>query len=222
MLTTNQPLYATSLCVVAFIYCLFGARSVWAVQNDYDDLHRLTKTDYGNGVVIQYDYDAAGNMTSRIVQSPYSAQPQIVVQDNGTTPATTLTDGTSTVPFAKVTAGQNTVRTFTVSDLGIPNLTGLAVTVDGANAADFTVTQPTVTSLSTNASITITVLFAPTTPGSKTTSLHIANNDPNHSPFTVTITGTCPPLIESWRQTYFGTTANAGDAADSASRFQPS
>ena len=188
----------------------------FAVQFGYDDNHHLKTADYGNGLVIQYDYDAAGNRNSRIVQSPYSAQPQIVVQDNGSTPATTLSNGTSTVAFGNVSARQNTVRTFTLSNLGISALGNLAVTVDGTNASDFTVTQPAATSLSTNATTTFSVRFAPTTPSSKTASLHIASNDPNHGSFTVSLTGTCPPLINSWRQTYFGTTANTGMAADNA------
>lgn len=33
----------------------------------YDTLGRLTKVTYGNGVVITYVYDAAGNRTSLVV-----------------------------------------------------------------------------------------------------------------------------------------------------------
>lgn len=33
----------------------------------YDDLHRITKADYGNGTIIEYTYDAAGNAERRVV-----------------------------------------------------------------------------------------------------------------------------------------------------------
>jgi YD repeat-containing protein len=213
-----MPISSSSYLRLGFGYLLLLALSgiASASQFTYDDIHRLKTADYGNGFVIQYDYDAAGNRNSRIVQSPYSAQAQIVVQDNGATPATTLTDGTSTVAFGSITAGQNTVRTFSLSNLGISSLSGLAISVDGVNAADFTVTQPAVTTLSTSASASFTVTFSPTTSGSKAASLHIASNDPNHNPFIVLMSGTSPPLIESWRQTYFDAGANSGDAADTA------
>ena len=35
------------------------------VTHNYDDLNRLIKSDYGNGNVIEYTYDAAGNRTSQ-------------------------------------------------------------------------------------------------------------------------------------------------------------
>lgn len=35
------------------------------VNHSYDDLNRLIKSDYGNGNVIDYTYDAAGNRTSQ-------------------------------------------------------------------------------------------------------------------------------------------------------------
>ena len=37
------------------------------VSHSYDDLNRLIKSDYGNGNVIDYSYDAAGNRTSQKV-----------------------------------------------------------------------------------------------------------------------------------------------------------
>ena len=40
------------------------------VSHSYDDLNRLIKTDYGNGNVIDYSYDAAGNRTSQKVTVP--------------------------------------------------------------------------------------------------------------------------------------------------------
>ncbi|MEI7997444.1 MAG: RHS repeat domain-containing protein [Methylococcaceae bacterium] len=37
------------------------------VTHSYDNLNRLIKSDYGNGNVIDYTYDAAGNRTSQKV-----------------------------------------------------------------------------------------------------------------------------------------------------------
>ena len=38
------------------------------VTHSYDNLNRLIKSDYGNGNIIEYSYDAAGNRTSQTVR----------------------------------------------------------------------------------------------------------------------------------------------------------
>jgi YD repeat-containing protein len=48
---------------------LFGASCLGATTNTYDSLNRLTSVTYGNGTIINYSYDAAGNMISRTVAS---------------------------------------------------------------------------------------------------------------------------------------------------------
>lgn len=49
---TASLLFALALCPQAFAESL---------SYTYDSLNRLTKVDYGNGTVINYTYDAAGN-----------------------------------------------------------------------------------------------------------------------------------------------------------------
>lgn len=59
----------------ALVRCLAGALLAGVVSlalagsasYTYDTLGRLTKVAYGNGVVITYVYDAAGNRTSLVV-----------------------------------------------------------------------------------------------------------------------------------------------------------
>jgi YD repeat-containing protein len=36
----------------------------WAIQYQYDELHRLTRVQYDNGASIDYGYDPAGNIVS--------------------------------------------------------------------------------------------------------------------------------------------------------------
>ena len=40
------------------------------VTHTYDNLNRLTRTDYGNGRAIDYTYDAAGNRLSQVITAP--------------------------------------------------------------------------------------------------------------------------------------------------------
>jgi hypothetical protein len=63
---------------------------------------------------------------------------------------------------------------------------------------------------------TFTVAFAPSAPGSRTATLSIASNDNDENPYDIILTGSGTGLtnLESWRQLHFGTTADAGNAAN--------
>lgn len=55
----------------ALLILLPIAFQAWAenVTHTYDDLNRLIRSDYGNGTVIDYSYDAAGNRLSKQVKA---------------------------------------------------------------------------------------------------------------------------------------------------------
>ncbi|MEO6034131.1 MAG: ice-binding family protein, partial [Verrucomicrobiota bacterium] len=90
---------------------------------------------------------------------------------------TNLVDGASTNNFGSVTIGGNNSVTFTITNTGDANLTGLTINIDGADASAFSVTTSPVAPLIPNGSTTFTVRFAPTSTGLKTAALHIASND---------------------------------------------
>lgn len=113
--------------------------------------------------------------------------PQIAVQQPF---GTNLLDGVSTNDFGTIPVGTNASHTFTVTNSGNAALTGLGVTIDGADAGLFTVTTNPAPTLGTNGSTTFTVQFTPDSPGSKTAVLHLANNDNEESPFDIVLTGT--------------------------------
>jgi hypothetical protein len=101
-----------------------------------------------------------------------------------------LVDGVSSRDFGSVAVGTNTSLTFTITNSGNANLTGLGITIDGADSAMFTVTTNPTAPVVPSGSTTFTVRFAPVSTGVKTAALHIANNDSNENPFDITITGT--------------------------------
>jgi Ice-binding-like/Abnormal spindle-like microcephaly-assoc'd, ASPM-SPD-2-Hydin len=100
-----------------------------------------------------------------------------------------LVSGVSSNYFGSVAVGTNTSRTFTITNSGNANLTGLSVTIDGTNSAMFIVTTNPTASVIPGGSTTFTVRFTPVDAGLKTAALHIANNATNN-PFNITITGT--------------------------------
>ena len=119
--------------------------------------------------------------------SPTSVAPEIAVEQPL---GANLADGGSK-DFGSVLVGANTSLTFTVRNTGNTNLTGLGITLDGADSALFSVTaNPTAPVSGPSGSTTFAVRFAPVSTGLKTAALHIANNDSNENPFDITITGT--------------------------------
>jgi hypothetical protein len=96
---------------------------------------------------------------------------------------TNLVNGAGTINFGSVTVGASTNLTFTITNLGGANLTGLGVTIDGPNAAMFSVIASSAAPVTPGGSTTFTLRFAPTSTGAKGPALHIANNDVNNNPF---------------------------------------
>ena len=100
-----------------------------------------------------------------------------------------LTNSVSTNDFGSVVVGTNTTHTFTITNTGSADLNITNITIDGANAASFTVTNLTAT-LSPGGSTNFIVNFAPTNTGAQIAALHIASNDPTNGLFNIVLTGT--------------------------------
>ncbi|MCU0417471.1 MAG: glycosyl hydrolase family 8 [Cytophagaceae bacterium] len=105
-------------------------------------------------------------------------------------------------------ASSGKMLTFTIENLGFAslNLTGTTrVVLGGTNANQFSLTQPSASSLALGATTTFNVTFTPTTTGTKTATLSIASNDPDENPYVITITGTGTANTTAPRMTVFDT-----------------
>ena len=136
-------------------------------------------------------YNGSSGLVEAVTAFSGLAVPEIAMEQPMNT---NLVDGGST-DFGLVAAGGSTNLTFTIRNTGTADLTGLGITIDGTDAALFTVTASPVAPVSgPDGSTTFTVRLAPTVPGVKTAALHIANNDYDENPFDLTLTGTAPGL----------------------------
>jgi hypothetical protein len=81
------------------------------------------------------------------------------------------------------------MKTFTVFNAGLQNLTGLAIAKNGTHAADFTVGAIGASTLAPGASTTFTLPFAPSGLGTRTAAIHLASNDADENPFAINLTG---------------------------------
>jgi sugar lactone lactonase YvrE len=105
---------------------------------------------------------------------------------------------------------------FVVRNVGSACLTGLTAAVLGLDAADFGITGSVPSSLDPDATVDLQVRLSPPDLGPKHGQIHIESNDPDETPFEIFLQGTSLKLRDYWRKSYFATTVNTGNAADSA------
>jgi len=137
-----------------------------------------------------------------------TAAPEIAVEQPA---GTNLADG-GTKDFGSVIIGANSTLTFTIKNTGAADLTGLTITKDGSNPADFTIVATPVAPVAGPAgTTTFAVQFTPGAAGSRSASIHLANNDSDENPFDITLTGTGITAYDSW-----AISAGLGAGADPA------
>ncbi len=113
--------------------------------------------------------------------------PQINVLQ-GTTP---LSDARSTLDLGPTNTGSNTTVTLTIRNSGTSTLTGLAITdKTGTHSSEFTLTNPTLTTLNPTQSTTFDVTFTSTADGLRTASFRITSDDPTEPSFLISLAGT--------------------------------
>lgn len=90
-----------------------------------------------------------------------------------------------------VTLGKGGITTFGIVNEGVLDLTDLSVTMEGPHKDEFTITQALpVTQLAWQVSTSFVVTFTPTGLGPRSVVLHVASNDPDESPYDITLQAT--------------------------------
>jgi hypothetical protein len=120
----------------------------------------------------------------RLTATPVS--PEILIEQPV---GTSLADGTSTATLFAPVNGTASL-TFTVRNAGNAALTGLAATVDGADASDFAITTQPAATVAPGGTTTVAVRFSATATGSRVAALHLASNDADENPFDIALSGT--------------------------------
>ncbi|MBX7211632.1 MAG: choice-of-anchor D domain-containing protein [Verrucomicrobiaceae bacterium] len=172
---------------------------------------------YGLNIIVGGSFSTMGGLPRTNLARVAPPVPDIHVLSTG---AIVHTDGGTRDFGTKLVGGGFTPVIFTLQNVGLAHLSGFSgvggITIDGTNAAAFSLSGAGVTSLATGASTTITVNFTPQGQGAHEAWLHIHSNDPDEDPFDIKLIGSGGVPITDWRQTNFGTSGNSGNAADDA------
>lgn len=98
--------------------------------------------------------------------------------------------GASIPPFGPIYPGQSADLSLTLRNDGVVELGGIAATITGPDAGQFSLPGSVPSSLAAGTSSGFGIRFTPTSGGAKTATLSIASDDPDENPFTLTLTGT--------------------------------
>jgi hypothetical protein len=160
--------------------------------------------DYGAGNTCRTSVPVGGNCLISVVFKPASSGTRtgtVTITDNaanspqtialtgaGTTPAVTLAP--TNLSFGTELAGQSSVATpVTLTNTGAAPLAISSIGFGGSNAGDFSQQNNCGTSVSADATCTISIIFKPAAGGSRSATLTVAD-DASGSPQAVTLSGT--------------------------------
>ena len=162
--------------------------SAWSALGSGVDTEVLALAiDSSGNLLLGGRFNTVGTTTvSPFITEAVLVGPYIAVQE----PAGTTLMEASSIAFGNVTGNSSATLTFTISDPGPATLTSLAVSEDGANAGDFTVSALGSTTVTAGSSTTFTVTFTPGALGARSAAIHIASNVTGiRNPFDVALTG---------------------------------
>ncbi|MBN1779736.1 choice-of-anchor D domain-containing protein [bacterium] len=162
-----------------------------SIDNNDPDEHPYTFTVQGEGVSV----------------------PEMNLSQGGTPVAS---GGTYT--YANTEVGSYTEVVFTIDNAGSADLTlTTPLTITGADAGQFSIeAQPAVSTVNAENSTTFTVRFTPASPGAKTATISIANNDSDENPYVLVLngTGTMPEITLLGNGTEITDGDNTPDVSD--------
>ena len=164
----------------------------------------------GGSITFQVTFDpsASGTRTATLSianndanENPYNfsiqgvgtaPEPEMSVSGNSVEildgDATPSTSDHTDYGLADINTGSVTY-TYTISNQGLATLTLSGSPIVSSSSSDFTITQPSVSSIAASGSITFQVTFNPTATGTRTATISIANNDSNENPYNFTVQG---------------------------------
>ena len=116
-------------------------------------------------------------------------KPSINVKLSGQAPPPKISVAPMSVNFGSVAAGDSsTPRAVTIKNTGISDLAVNSITITGANATEFGQTNDCLT-VAKGGSCAVTLIFSPTSSGSKTATMSILTNDPKKQTINVKLSG---------------------------------
>lgn len=155
----------------------------------------------GSHTVTVTATDASGNFASETFNVEVTGKPKIFVMEME---GDEIENGTTILDFGSVDLSDpGETKSLTVRNDGTLPLVLGTLTLDGADAAQYSVTPPLELEVEPGETTTFSITFAPSLVGTRTATLHLASNDPDPAAavFDISLTGVgisdIPPAFDS-------------------------
>lgn len=190
----------------------------------YLDIQRVLATNTGAvpaGVEGGSTYESTVAITRTgaiyIQNTAIVAAPEVDIQQPA---GSSLIDNSGKSNFGSVEVGKSSASlTYVISNKGTGELKSIGVFKSGTHATDFTVTQPSVTTLAPGDTTTFTVTFSPKAAGSRSALIKVSSTDADENPFDIILAGSATaskpeidvfqpstsPLVDGRTRKSFGT-----------------
>ncbi|MBN8460988.1 MAG: choice-of-anchor D domain-containing protein [Verrucomicrobia bacterium] len=164
--------------------------------------------------------DAKGNQSpieSRTVIYGNTTAKMVIETASGT--VRNLVSGSGTLTFGSRATGFSQSKPIRIRNAGTNPLTGISLSLGGANAGDFSIGAVAQTTLAAGTNQTVSVSFAPTTEGMRNATLSIQSNDPTKQPYQICLGGMGLPTAETYYVwSNLSGTPGGGGSADGVGR----
>jgi uncharacterized delta-60 repeat protein len=136
-----------------------------------------------------------------------------ITRSNGTA----LTDAGPSLNLGFAALGQPVSDVLTIKNISSRTIGNLNLVIDDLSPSPLSIGALAATTLAPNAVTTMNVSFTPQYGGTVTRTFHLLTTNEEDNPFDLTVEGYAESQIDTqWRVQWFGTSNNAGDAADLA------
>jgi alpha-tubulin suppressor-like RCC1 family protein len=171
---------ASGLPTISYQWRLNTVNIIGATGSSYT-IPAASTTDVGSYDVVVSN--STGTLTSNAVALTVSGS-DISIEQPLNTPI--LSNGSQT--FVAV-LGSSSSLTFSLKNPGNAVLSGISLSIDGANGSDFSITSSPAVSVASGGTTAFTVQFNPSASGNKTAALHIGNSNTYRSPYNINLVG---------------------------------
>jgi len=141
-------------------------------------------------VIVVVAQNTLGYSVQQITQSSAGLPSMSVIQG-----ATIANNGSYTFGGSQLRGNSSGAITFTIQNSGTGPLTLGTITVSGTNSSDFSVTQPSLTTVAAAGGTTFTITFVPGGVGARAGAISIPSDDPSNSTYIINLTGQCSGRI---------------------------
>lgn len=162
-----------------------AGKALIPIGTDDDRGHALAIFPYGSAVAAGYSFDGIKNNFAIARVNAHVTAPDVEIQNS----TGYLVASNTAADLGATLLGTSKSASFRIENSGNADLSGITPAIQGVDSAMFSVSTMPPSNVPPNSSGTLVIRFAPTLEGLRSATLVLTSNDPDESPFNLTLSG---------------------------------